>query len=515
MSENFYKAFEDRYRGSRDTIKQRQSAYLPFLAPLAGLQQPATALDLGCGRGEWLELLGEHGFAARGVDLDDGMLSSCRERGLQVETADALATLRALPDNSLALVSAFHLVEHIPFDAVQELIGQALRVLTPGGLLIMETPNPENLSVGAHTFYRDPSHLRPLPPELLLFAAEFGGFARQRIVRLQEDPALHSASVTRLQQVLEGVSPDYAVLAQKAAAPGALAAFDSAFALDFGLSFEAMAQRFDRQEDRKSRELAGFGSGLKELESHVVPLVARRHSADLELAELFAKTASLAEQLLAGRSEDRALFAEQLAQQRGVLEHRAGLAEQRLFVSEGRNHALEARSTDLEIRATSFEARAAAYEERSAAAEARSAAAEARSAAADARAEELGQQLLATLNSRSWRITAPLRAAGHLARRLRNAIRNRTLGAALRRRVHGLLLRVGRRVLQNRTAKQAAMAMLAPFPGLRARVRGMMVDVLLEASTATVTPPVADDKLSPRARQLHQQLQQAFKQKDQ
>lgn len=493
MSENFYKAFEDKYRGSRETIKQRQSAYLPFLQPLASLHAPATALDLGCGRGEWLELTGEHGFSARGVDLDDGMLSACRERGLQVETADALATLRALPADSLSLVSAFHLVEHIPFDAVHELIGQALRVLKPGGLLILETPNPENLSVGAHSFYRDPSHLRPLPPELMLFAVEFGGFARQRIVRLQEDPALRNASITRLQQVLDGVSPDYAIVGQKAAPAASMTPFDAAFAADFGLSFEFMAQRFDRQEEAKRQDLLGVGRGLKELESHVAPLVERRPSADAEIARLFEAAGQLGQQ----QDADRGKFEHQLGLLRGDLEQRNNLHEQRLHASEGRHHDAETRLAN---------------------AEARIAVSEARNAAADARAEALAQQVIALMSSRSWRITAPVRAVGSFARRLRNAIRHGTLGAAILRRVKGALHRTGQLIVRNRTTKGLALALLAPFPGLRARLRGVMVDSLLQATlpaAPTEAPVRPDETLSPRTRRLVQQLQQAFKAKDQ
>lgn len=247
MSDTFYKDFEDRYRGSRAIIGARLRAYLPFIEPLAALQGPARALDIGCGRGEWLELATAAGFEARGVDIDDGMLSACRERGLAVHTADGLQTLRALGDASLAMVSAFHVVEHIPFDDVRALIAEALRVLQPGGLLILETPNPENLVVGASSFYRDPSHVRPLPPELLSFAAEHAGFARQRVVRLQEPAELHGNLQLGIAHVLEGVSPDYAVVAQKAAAPDAMARLDAAFGADYGISLGAAASRYDDQ----------------------------------------------------------------------------------------------------------------------------------------------------------------------------------------------------------------------------------------------------------------------------
>ncbi|TFW35098.1 class I SAM-dependent methyltransferase, partial [Massilia horti] len=244
---DFYKAFEDRYRGSREMIAARLRVYLPFIAPLPALYQPARALDVGCGRGEWLELAAESGFAASGVDLDDAMLAACRARGLEVQTADALATLRAMDDASLALLSAFHVVEHMPFDDVRALLAEALRVLQPGGLLILETPNPENLVVGATSFYLDPSHLRPLPPLLLSFAAEHAGFGRVKVLRLQEDPALRDARFVGLQHVLDGVSPDYAVVAQKAAAPQVLEQFDAAFAPEHGLALGELAHRHDEQ----------------------------------------------------------------------------------------------------------------------------------------------------------------------------------------------------------------------------------------------------------------------------
>jgi len=252
---SFYRAFEDRYRGSRDVIKARLGAYAPFTDPLRGLAARPLALDLGCGRGEWLELLGEQGFDARGVDLDDGMLAACLERGLAARHEDALSALRAQPDDSLALVSAFHLVEHLPFDLVRELVAQALRALQPGGLLVMETPNPENLTVGATSFYLDPSHVHPIPPGLLGFTADHAGFARQRIVRLQEDPQLHTAAPVGLITVLEGVSPDYAVVAQKAAPPVTLAQFDPAFDAAWGITLGQLAQRYQEQQAGQHAEI--------------------------------------------------------------------------------------------------------------------------------------------------------------------------------------------------------------------------------------------------------------------
>ncbi|MDX5935070.1 methyltransferase domain-containing protein [Acidithiobacillus thiooxidans] len=166
---DFYRAFEDRYRGSRALIKSRVKVYLPFLYPLKALYPDTPVLDLGCGRGEWLELLGEEGFTAYGVDQDAGMLSACTELGLSVEQGDALEALRNLPDASQMVVSGFHIAEHVPFPILYEMVRETLRVLKPAGLLILETPNAENLVVGSSSFYLDPTHQRPLLPLLLSF----------------------------------------------------------------------------------------------------------------------------------------------------------------------------------------------------------------------------------------------------------------------------------------------------------------------------------------------------------
>jgi SAM-dependent methyltransferase len=139
MSDGFYRAFEERYRGPRELIKSRLKVYQPFIEPLLAQHDSAKAIDLGCGRGEWLELASELGFDAVGVDLDDGMLAACLERKLNAQKADALQTLRELPEKSVVLVSAFHVVEHMVFSDVRVLIREALRVLKPGGLFILET----------------------------------------------------------------------------------------------------------------------------------------------------------------------------------------------------------------------------------------------------------------------------------------------------------------------------------------------------------------------------------------
>jgi O-antigen chain-terminating methyltransferase len=221
MNKCFYRAFEERFRGSRELIKSRLNVYLPFITQLRDFYIPGKAVDLGCGRGEWLELLGERGHDVQGVDLDDSMLSSCRELGLRVHVGDALEFLLALPEASQSIISGFHIVEHLPFATLQALMEQSLRVLEPGGIIIFETPNPENLQVGAHTFYLDPTHYRPLPPGLLYFMAENTGFASYDILRLHPYDE-YGMSLVKCETDLERClidqlygSQDYALIAGK------------------------------------------------------------------------------------------------------------------------------------------------------------------------------------------------------------------------------------------------------------------------------------------------------------
>jgi len=247
MSDGFYRAFEDQHRGSRELIKARQRVYLPFIDPLKTLYPDASALDLGCGRGEWLELLTESGFKASGVDLDDGMLAICRERGMAVQTKDAVTALQEQSDASLAVVSGFHLAEHIPFEALQSLVSESFRALKPAGLLILETPNPENIVVGTANFYLDPTHRQPIPPLLLSFLAEYCGFARVKVIRLQAPVDLNAGRKLNMHDVLGGVSPDYAIVAQKAAPEEVLRTVSLAFEQEYGVTLGQLSSAYDQQ----------------------------------------------------------------------------------------------------------------------------------------------------------------------------------------------------------------------------------------------------------------------------
>src|SRR5690606_1498956 len=114
--------FEDRYRGPRELVLSRLRQYLPFVLPFRQLGRVSDALDLGCGRGEWLQLLAENKICAIGVDINERMLAPARALGLDARTADALAFLRETADNTVTITTAFHVLEHLEFSRMQELI---------------------------------------------------------------------------------------------------------------------------------------------------------------------------------------------------------------------------------------------------------------------------------------------------------------------------------------------------------------------------------------------------------
>jgi O-antigen chain-terminating methyltransferase len=291
MSDNFYKAFEDKYRGSRELIKTRLQIYIPFLKALLGIYPNSGAIDLGCGRGEWLEILKELGFKGKGVDLDSEMLSACTVLDLDVKNIDALSALASLKDESQSVVSAFHLVEHLSFDDVKLLVAEGLRVLKPGGLLILETPNPENIVVGSNSFYLDPSHQRPIPPLLLSFAAEFYGFDRVKVIRVQEPAHLVGDGPVLLNDVLTGVSPDYAVVAQKKADNALLELFSPIFNAHYGLPLQDLAERFDAK-------LVGTMTKADEIKNIVGDVQLHADWLEKEWQESKAKTSKLTDDLI-------------------------------------------------------------------------------------------------------------------------------------------------------------------------------------------------------------------------
>ncbi len=171
QEEQGYLELERRYRGSEEEIAERVAAYLPVLE-----KAPGTVLDLGCGRGEALEVFRGKGIEVRGVDTNAEMVARCQAKGLDAEEGDLFAHLSGLEEASLGAIASFHVIEHLPAEAVARLVRLAWRALKPGGVLILETPSPLSLVMSARDFWIDPTHRRPVHPASLEVAFREAGF---------------------------------------------------------------------------------------------------------------------------------------------------------------------------------------------------------------------------------------------------------------------------------------------------------------------------------------------------
>jgi 2-polyprenyl-3-methyl-5-hydroxy-6-metoxy-1,4-benzoquinol methylase len=203
--------FAEKFRGSEEDIRARQRMYVSRFG------EHAPVLDIGCGRGEMLQVFREAGIAAHGIDSNDDSIALCRSNGLDAEKADLFTYLTHLPDASLGGVVCCQVAEHLPQARLPEMIRLVHAKLRAGGLVAIETPNPECLAIFATHFYIDPTHRHPIPPVLLSFYLEEAGFGLIEIERLS--PAIES--LPSLAELPEGFrkeffgSLDYAAFATK------------------------------------------------------------------------------------------------------------------------------------------------------------------------------------------------------------------------------------------------------------------------------------------------------------
>ena len=227
-----YVGFEDRFRGPEAAIRERQQSYVPYFERVEG-----SVLDIGCGRGEFIDLLQAHGIRARGIDLNHEMAQVCRERGLDVSEGDAVSYLADLPDASLGGIFAAQVVEHLEPSYLLRMLDLAFQKLQPGGVLVLETLNPACWTAFFESYIRDITHRWPLHPETLKYLVLASGFSRADVEfrspvppqdRLQPIavPAGADEALRELAEAFNGnveklnarmfTFMDYAVVAQKA-----------------------------------------------------------------------------------------------------------------------------------------------------------------------------------------------------------------------------------------------------------------------------------------------------------
>ena len=181
----FYHDFEEKFRGTRNDIKERLLVYVPIIDELFGEWNNKKFIDIGCGRGEWLDILKDKGVTEYlGVDINDLQLNTCNEYGHKTINNDCLEYIKKLADESIDMVSGFHIIEHLPIEKLLALLNECNRVLKKGGVVLFETPNPNNLITSATYFYADPTHNKPLYNETMKFFVEHSGFEKVEIIEV-------------------------------------------------------------------------------------------------------------------------------------------------------------------------------------------------------------------------------------------------------------------------------------------------------------------------------------------
>jgi O-antigen chain-terminating methyltransferase len=222
----YYLAFEDANRGTRESVLAKLTIYNDWLATCVPQANGLThqIVDIGCGRGEWISYVKQKGRDAIGIDVNRVMVDACLAQGFNVRCTDALGFLRSLPTGSVAAVTGFHIIEHLPFDYLFALVQESYRVLVEGGSVLFETPNPENVLVGSHTFYHDFTHRNPVTPSAISFLLKYQHFEEIDIVR--SSPYPEEAKVPGNDPLTERVNghlcgpQDFAVIGRKRAAAG-------------------------------------------------------------------------------------------------------------------------------------------------------------------------------------------------------------------------------------------------------------------------------------------------------
>lgn len=174
-TKNFFFELQGRFQSSVKADITRLDMYRSVIGNLDPKVPEGVWLDIGCGRGKWLGLVQAAGCEVAGVDSNPAAIQECRDAGLHVSECDALEFLQSIADRSFAVVSAFHVLEHCPFEYCLNLVYQTARTLKPGGVLLIETPHPGNLLMAAEQFWIDPTHNRPIPLPLMEFLFEYCG----------------------------------------------------------------------------------------------------------------------------------------------------------------------------------------------------------------------------------------------------------------------------------------------------------------------------------------------------
>ena len=214
MDNEEYFAFENQFRGPKENVSNRLEQYSKLIELVSLKSVNSTSLDIGCGRGEWLSFCESKGLKSFGIENNLMMVQECRNAGFDVEEGDALDGLRKIPDESFSIVTAFHLIEHLTFDYLKELFLECYRVIAPGGVLLLESPSIDNISVSTKLFYTDPTHINHINPDALIYFLKNFGFDDSKYFYINGGP-LQNSDPVNLTRLFNGIAQDICIISSK------------------------------------------------------------------------------------------------------------------------------------------------------------------------------------------------------------------------------------------------------------------------------------------------------------
>ena len=214
MDSDYYHDFENRFRGDRDKIFNIFSSYEPLIDIAIDGKPSPVLIDVGCGRGEWLQRCQNKFYKSIGIESDSYMVKTCRDHGLFVIEGDAIDELSKFESNSISIITIFHLIEHLEYNKLIKLIVECQRILSEDGVLIMETPSIDNLIVSTKSFYIDHTHITPINADAISFYLEKAGFSNVKYYYINGGP-LQDAYPLKVTRILNGVAQDLCIIATK------------------------------------------------------------------------------------------------------------------------------------------------------------------------------------------------------------------------------------------------------------------------------------------------------------
>ena len=214
MNSNYYLDFENKFRGSREKLLDLFYLYESLLEIAIYKDSSPSIVDIGCGRGEFLQKYKNMFSDSFGIESDQAMVEICRDNGLKVLNGDAIDKLSTLASNSISVITIFHMIEHLEHNKLTKLLAECFRVLSNDGVLIMETPSIDNIIVSTQTFHIDHTHINPINSDSICFYLEKIGFSHAKYFFLNPGP-LKDATPLKITRILNGVAQDLCIIATK------------------------------------------------------------------------------------------------------------------------------------------------------------------------------------------------------------------------------------------------------------------------------------------------------------